>query len=114
MNGQQILLPVMKIRLFNYGPIITCFQGSVLIWDQTVMHGTAPNFSEHCRLAQYIKAYSRKKVFGESFTSNARLHRRSASLRSLLERDSAYIDDIGFALFGLDILNSEITDNACL
>ncbi|RYY81345.1 hypothetical protein EON63_15645 [archaeon] len=28
-----------------------CIQGSVLIWDQRILHGTQPNQSERCRCA---------------------------------------------------------------
>ena len=35
----------------------------MLIWDQTVAHGTAPNHSTNCRMAQYLKAFPRSKTF---------------------------------------------------
>ena len=37
--------------------------GSVLIWNQTLAHGTQPNASPHNRTAQFLKAFSRKAVF---------------------------------------------------
>lgn len=40
-------------------------KGSVLIWNQTLAHGTAPNDSNHCRMAQYMKAFSRSAVFSQ-------------------------------------------------
>ena len=44
-------------------------QGSVLMWDQRVAHGTAPNASASCRMAQYLKAFSRSKTFPVSSSS---------------------------------------------
>ncbi len=35
----------------------------MLVWDQRVAHGTAPNTSSTCRMAQYIKAGLRSKTF---------------------------------------------------
>lgn len=37
--------------------------GSVLMWDQTVAHGTRPNSSSRCRTAQFLKAFSRRLCF---------------------------------------------------
>jgi hypothetical protein len=37
----------------------------VLIWNQTLAHGTAPNDSKHCRMAQYMKAFSRSAAFSQ-------------------------------------------------
>ncbi len=37
----------------------------MLVWHQTVAHGTAPNDSTNCRMAQYMKAFSRSAAFGQ-------------------------------------------------
>ena len=37
--------------------------GSVLIWNQTLAHGTQPNASHRNRTAQFLKAFSRQAVF---------------------------------------------------
>jgi hypothetical protein len=69
------------------------------------MHGTAPNKSRRCRLAQYLKAAPRNSTFpldGEEGT-NARLLKRSQNLKLLLEQ-SGDISSLGVFLFGLDIL----------
>ena len=39
--------------------------GSVLIWNQTLAHGTQPNVSRSNRMAQFLKAFSRRHVFSE-------------------------------------------------
>jgi hypothetical protein len=39
--------------------------GSVLVWHQTLAHGTQPNASKVCRLAQFMKAFSRSAAFEE-------------------------------------------------
>lgn len=35
----------------------------MLVWDQRVAHGTAPNTSRSCRMAQYLKAFLRQPSF---------------------------------------------------
>eukprot|EP00605_Chrysophyceae_sp_TOSAG23-4_P001664 GSChrysophyteH1.ASY1.ANO1.1826.1 assembled CDS len=42
---------------------VTMRKGSVLVWTQTLFHGTQPNASGRCRLAQFLKAFSRKGAF---------------------------------------------------
>ena len=80
-------------------------QGSVLIWNQMLMHGTSPNYSTNCRLAQYLKAYSRRAVFGADGGA-ARLYRRSRSLANLLRANDSLecVTPLGATLFGLDVL----------
>lgn len=72
-------------------------EGSVLIWDQTVFHGTAPNYSERCRTAQYLKAFPMHLV------SKDRLQKRSSALRRILEDNGLleYITVDGASVFGL-------------
>lgn len=72
------------------------------------MHGTAPNKSRRCRLAQYLKAAPRNSTFpldGEE-VANARLLKRSQNLKILLEQsvNRGDISSLGVFLFGLDIL----------
>lgn len=45
-------------------------EGSVLIWNQTLIHGTSPNNSSNCRMAQFMKAFSRSQSF-KTVTSSA-------------------------------------------
>ena len=71
--------------------------GSVLLWDQTMFHGTSPNQSANCRAAQYLKA------FPVSCVSKERLARRSTALKRILEERSL-LDDImpsGLSVFAL-------------
>jgi ectoine hydroxylase-related dioxygenase (phytanoyl-CoA dioxygenase family) len=97
-------------------------QGSVLIWDQRVIHGTAPNQSYRCRLAQYLKAFPRNLTFPTSETSsnmdvkdgndlnsiavNPRLLKRSKAICGKLEETNQLVNvnEVGQYLFGLDIL----------
>ena len=103
----------------------------MLVWDQRVAHGTAPNTSSTCRMAQYLKAGLRSKTFpveraagidgtgtgtgsGEaSIDSNApsvpvssRLLRRSAALDYILRQNNArdIVTPLGEKLFALDVL----------
>eukprot|EP01038_Epipyxis_sp_PR26KG_P012397 gene12397-16628_t len=95
---------------------ITMREGSVLIWDQTVAHGTAPNNSTKCRMAQYVKAFSRSQTchamsaYDQSINmaSNVdeRLHRRACLLTRCLEESGALneVTPLGRSVFGLDVL----------
>lgn len=72
-------------------------RGSVLLWDQTMFHGTSPNQSANCRAAQYLKA------FPVSCVSAERLTRRSCALKRILEEKN-FLDDItpsGLSVFAL-------------
>ena len=42
---------------------VTMRAGSLLIWNQCLFHGTTPNHSRRCRLAQFLKAFSCSKSF---------------------------------------------------
>jgi len=101
----------------------------VLIWDQRLAHGTAPNSSRNCRMAQYLKAFPRRATFprtpipagakreaversvavgeGEQqVVVSARLLRRSRALEALLRQHGAreLVTPLGEVLFGLDVL----------
>lgn len=105
-------------------------QGSVLIWNQTMVHGTAPNESSRCRLAQFLKAFSRSQSFRFSLPTSIiplplpptttassspsqadkptsqRLIRRAQLIRSCLEENGCLdlVTPLGESLFGLDSL----------
>lgn len=72
------------------------------------MHGTSPNESARCRLAQYLKAGPRNSTFpvGVDELVNSRLQKRSQNLNILLEKsiNQGDISPLGVFLFGLDIL----------
>jgi hypothetical protein len=97
----------------------------VLVWDQRVAHGTAPNRSTRCRMAQYLKAFPRSTTFptapipegakgpqlprstgvaGEEVST--RLLRRSLAVDALLRQSGArdLVTPLGETLFGLDVL----------
>lgn len=85
-------------------------EGSVLIWDQTVAHGSQPNDSTNNRMAQFMKAFSRSKSFAaidsKSPASSSRLGRRAAALRLALPESGSleHVSELGTTLFGLDAL----------
>eukprot|EP01032_Pedospumella_encystans_P011855 gene11855-13752_t len=102
-------------------------EGSVLVWDQRVAHGTAPNTSSTCRMAQYLKAGLRTKTFpvdrassidgtgggdaindSESISvpASSRLLRRSTALDYILRQNNArdIVTPLGEKLFALDVL----------
>lgn len=92
----------------------------MLVWDQRVLHGTCPNQSARCRLAQYLKAGPRDKTYGErdssgnllqekleSFTHPRLLRRTQALQREFLNSNaiSRVSSDIGRYVFALDTLD---------
>ena len=95
-----------------YAHRIAMREGSVLIWDQRVLHGTSPNHSTKCRLAQYMKAGPRDLTYQTSNDQGVdeRLIRRTKALVQELEKTNAnkvVSDDIGKYVFALDILDGK-------
>jgi len=90
-------------QLLNRSIRIPMREGSVLIWDQTVAHGSAPNFSSNCRYAQFLKAFPRNNAF---CISTSRLKRRARALKLELSLSGALdvVSALGWRAFGLDSL----------
>ena len=83
--------------LLNLAQRIPMRRGSVLMWNQTMFHGTSPNESENCRTAQYLKA------FPISCVSEERLANRSNALSRILDELCLLpeVTTIGRQIFGL-------------
>lgn len=83
--------------LLAYAQRIPMRQGSVLMWNQTVFHGTSPNQSSRCRTAQYLKA------FPSSCVSDDRGARRSSAIRKVLDKYSLWseVTPLGEQVFGI-------------
>lgn len=108
-----VLPPDEQSRLLQYAHRVCMRSGSVLIWDQRVVHGTARNSSRRCRMAQYLKAYPRNLTFpswraeldatGEPST---RLVRRAKGMVQQLRSSTSVppISELGWYMFGLDTL----------
>lgn len=95
-----------------YAHRIAMREGSVLIWDQRVLHGTSPNYSTKCRLAQYLKAGPRDLTYckGKDGQVDERLLRRSKALLNEFTKSNALhtiSDNIGKYVFALDILDTK-------
>ena len=75
-------------------------EGSFLIWDQRVCHGSAPNDSDRARIAQFLKGFRRDGA-GEG-----RLERRGARVEVELERAGVMgeVSALGRRVFGLDVV----------
>jgi len=67
-------------KLHEYKQRVTMRAGSLLIWDQRVVHGSAHNNSGNFRVAQFIKAFRR------SFAGDERLRHRTIRVRSELRK----------------------------
>lgn len=107
---------------------LCALQGSVLIWDQTMFHGSAPNTSSSCRMAQFMKAFPRSKSFpvNSSYCENGaeveasnvegedacvtaaptRLVRRAMALKREMQAAGSMdsVSPLGHTLFGFDVL----------
>jgi ectoine hydroxylase-related dioxygenase (phytanoyl-CoA dioxygenase family) len=68
-------------QLHKYKQRVTMRAGSLLIWDQRVVHGSAHNNSENFRIAQFIKAFRR------IFVGDGRLHHRTNRIKSELRKN---------------------------
>ena len=72
----------------------------MLIWDQTMFHGSSPNSSSSCRMAQFMKAYPRSKTLSQSSRGNHSVnnHMRGSedncSVYSCLIIDASVVDQI--------------------
>ena len=93
--------------------------GSVLLWNQNIFHGTCPNESNNCRMAQFIKGFSRSLSFKSDEIKNnseteiyttSQLKYRAQLLRKCLIESSALdtVNSVGVKLFALDTLT--VTD----
>lgn len=90
-------------NFLRYGQRVPMRQGSVLIWNQVVMHGSSPNSSSRCRMGQYFKAFPRSQSI-----SDDRLKRRASALHSALSKSGAIdiVSSVGRNIFGLDYSDS--------
>ena len=77
-------------------------EGSFLIWDQRVAHGSAPNASDRPRMAQFVKGFTRRGA------GAARLARRGARIKVELARagTSGEVSALGWRVFGLDAVGT--------
>ena len=75
-------------------------EGSYVLWDQRLVHGTAPNDSNKTRMAQFVKGFRKSKV------SEQRLARRSERVRLEIKKagaeTEAAVSPLGRKLFGLE------------
>jgi ectoine hydroxylase-related dioxygenase (phytanoyl-CoA dioxygenase family) len=75
-------------------------EGSFVLWDQRVVHGSSPNDSHNFRVAQFIKGFRRDKV------GSGRLKRRTSLIAKHLElageETKQVVTPLGRKLFGLE------------
>ena len=67
---------------------VTARAGSLVLWNQRLPHGSAPNFSERFRYAQFLK------MFPKSYCSDARLKKRSEAVKKLLQNADIEIENL--------------------
>jgi len=81
---------------------ITARAGSAILWDQRVLHGSAPNSSHRFRYAQFFKMFPAKSMGAQRTAS-----RKDAVLKKLQETgiDVKTLTPLGLKLFGLEPWN---------
>ena len=72
-------------------------EGSFLIWDQRVVHGSQPNDSAQCRMAQFIKGFCRAKTGEGRRQARARIIAREIEQAGTLDE----LTPLGRKVFGL-------------
>lgn len=100
-----------EAELLQRGQRIPMRQGSVLMWSQTVMHGTEPNDSSTHRMAQFVKAFRRSCVLAatceavSAADNTGRMERRGLALQALLRETGALdtVTPLGASMFGLPV-----------
>lgn len=75
--GSYILAPNDPLHRFKQR--VTLRAGSLLIWDQRVMHGSAQNNSNKFRIAQFIKAFKRAPLTEKSLQNRRMRVKREMS-----------------------------------
>jgi len=83
-SGSYIFSP--NDPLHNFKQRVTMRSGSLLIWDQRVVHGSAQNNSNNFRIAQFIKAFRRQPI------GDMRLRNRARRLKAEITRNQCLID----------------------
>jgi hypothetical protein len=94
-------------RLINYAQRVPMRAGSVLVWDQTIVHGTAPNNgTNRCRMAQFLKAFDGIV----SISPERKILRAQALLNAFMENGISPDDLTADArtVFGLDPLREKV------
>jgi hypothetical protein len=84
--------------IYDAGRRVPVRQGSFLLWDQRVAHGSQPNDSDKHRIAQFIKAVRREPV------SARRQQRRSNVIETAMTAAGTIdlLTPLGRRVFGLD------------
>eukprot|EP01039_Chlorochromonas_danica_P008248 gene8248-9096_t len=105
--------------LLPYAHRVPMRQGSVLFWDQRMIHGTSPNRSKRCRMAMYLKAGPRSltypcKVQEDKIEANQRLVRRAQGILREVQGDVNVVSPLGWHLFGLDVVLPYPQSNATI
>ena len=84
-------------------------EGSVLIWNQIMFHGTSPNYSKVCRMAQFLKAFPRACISEGRMKARANAFLRFYSIenhgdsRDDKKEDNREFDVSDFNADGMDV-----------
>ncbi|CAE8734835.1 unnamed protein product [Polarella glacialis] len=79
-------------------------QGSLLVWDQRLVHGSCPNASSRVRMAQFLRAFRRAPLSSERLTARALAVHRKVEAAGLCGQVSA----LGARVFGWEHLPPEM------
>jgi hypothetical protein len=77
-------------------------EGSVVIWDARLAHGSRANNSAHARFVQFIKVFPRTNLPQQCTASANRSKALAAHVRRAQEEDPSFVlTDVGRRMFGL-------------
>ncbi|KAL6045037.1 Phytanoyl-CoA dioxygenase [Balamuthia mandrillaris] len=76
---------------------VTCRAGSMVVWDQRTLHGSAPNSSDRFRGAQFIKLFPAKQLDATAKEARAKVVARKVEEANALDD----LSELGQKLFGL-------------
>jgi len=86
----------------NLGQRVPMRAGSMLVWDQRLIHGSAPNKSSNCRFGIPIRVFA-KRILEREGNYPSRMEARATTVLDFIEK-SGFVDEIsdtGLETFGL-------------
>jgi len=88
--------------LQNLGQRVPMRAGSMLVWDQRLIHGSAPNKSSNCRFGIPIKVFA-KRILEREGNYPSRMEARAKTVLDLIRKSEFVneISDTGLETFGL-------------
>lgn len=84
-------------ELQNYALRVTARAGSMVLWNQTVLHGSKCNESDNFRMAQFIKVFPAPPSL-----DTPRFQRRKQVVQAKVLESQVPVTELGKQVFGLE------------